>query len=136
MRPLILVEPNMKALGVVVLGAGLVAFAGIGRAQDDNAKKIVGIWETTKASGDLPAGTLIEFTSGKEKDLKLIVSIKDSTGVTKLEGTYTIAKDKLPVKVSIGGETIEETFTIKRLSDEALELEDKDKKVTAFKKKK
>jgi len=122
----------MKALCLAVLGGLMVVCAGTARAQDDNAKKIVGMWELTKSGGDLPVGTVIEFT----KDLKLNATIKGDDGNTKLDGTYTIAKDKLTVKVNLNGQMLEESATIKKLTDDALEIEDKDKKVDVLKKKK
>lgn len=122
----------MKAFCVALLGAAMVVCAGTAHGQDDNAKKIVGTWELTKAGGDLPVGTVIEFT----KDLKLTATIKGDGKDEKIDGTYKIDKDKLTVKVSFMGQSIEETATIKKLSDEALEIEDKDKKVDVFKKKK
>ena len=124
----------MKAVSFSALAVVMVAFAGAGRAQDDNAKKIVGTWEVTKTSGDLAVGTLLEFTNTKEKKINAI--IKDPMGDVKLQGTYSIEKDKLTLKMSINNETIEETLTIKRLTEETLEVEDKDKKVDVFKKKK
>ena len=51
-------------------------------------------------------------------------------------GTYKVEKDKLTVKIKLGEQNIEETATIKKLTDDALETEDKDKKVDVFKKKK
>ena len=54
----------------------------------------------------------------------------------KLEGTYEVEKDKLTVKIKLGEQNVEEVATIKKLTDDALEIEDKDKKVDVFKKKK
>jgi uncharacterized protein (TIGR03066 family) len=122
----------MKALCAAVLGVCVVVSAGSARPDDDNAKKIIGVWEVTKSSGDLPAGTTIEFT----KDGKLMAVIKADGQEVKLDGTYKVEKDKLTVKVKIGDQSLEETATIKKLTDEALEIEDKDKKVDVFKKKK
>lgn len=122
----------MKTLSVAVLGVLMVAFAGTARAEDDNAKKIVGMWELSKSGGDLPVGTVIEFT----KELKLTATIKMDGNEMKLEGTYKIEKDKLTVKIKIMQDTIDETATIKKLTDDTLEIEDKDKKVDTFKKKK
>jgi uncharacterized protein (TIGR03066 family) len=122
----------MKALSAAVLGVAIVAFAGTARAQDDYAKKIVGNWELTKAGSDLPVGTLVEFT----KDLKLNATIKDGKD-EKITGTYTIEKDKITVKVTYMGQMLDaKTATIKKLTDDALEIEDEDKKVDVFKKKK
>jgi uncharacterized protein (TIGR03066 family) len=110
----------------------LVVLANTATAQDDNAKKIVGTWVVEKAGGDLPAGSTIEFT----KDGKLTAVVKAEGMEIKLEGSYKLDKDQLTVKVTIGTETVEETVTIKKLTDDTLEIEDKDKKVDVFKKKK
>jgi uncharacterized protein (TIGR03066 family) len=122
----------MKSVFAGLLGVVLVVFAGTAQGQDDNAKKIVGAWEVTKSGGDLPAGTSIEFT----KDGKLNAVIKADGMEVKLDGTYKVEKDKLTVKIKLGDQNIEETATIKKLTDDALEIEDKDKKVDVFKKKK
>ena len=122
----------MKALSFAMLGALLIVSAGTARAQDDNAKKIVGSWELTKSGGDLPVGTIIEFT----KDMKLSAVIITKDGKDKVTGTYKIEKDKITVKVTINDNKTEEeeSATIKKLTDDALEIEDKDKKVDVFKK--
>jgi uncharacterized protein (TIGR03066 family) len=125
-------ESLMKAVFAGLLGVALVGVAATAQAQDDNAKKIVGVWEVTKAGGDLPAGSTIEFT----KDGMLKAVVKAEGMEVKLDGTYKVEKEKLTVKVKLGEQTVEETATIKKLTDEALEIEDKDKKVDVFKKKK
>ncbi|MBA4189783.1 MAG: hypothetical protein C0467_17500 [Planctomycetaceae bacterium] len=122
----------MKAVCTAVLGVVLVAFAGTAKAQDDNAKKLVGVWVVDKASGDLPAGSTVEFT----KEGKIAAVIKADGKEIKFEGTYKLDKDKLNVELKVESETIKETVTIKKLTDDVLELEDKDKKVDTFKKKK
>lgn len=122
----------MRTLCAVALGVCVVVFAGTARAQDDNAKKIVGTWVVEKAGGDLPAGSTIEFT----KDGKLKAVVKADGMEIKLDGSYKVEKEKLTVKVTIGTESVEETVTIKKLTDDTLEIEDKDKKVDVFKKKK
>ncbi|HEV3437352.1 MAG TPA: hypothetical protein VG122_08335 [Gemmata sp.] len=121
----------MKRLFALGLGLVLFELAGFSQAADvdEYAKKIVGIWEVTKSESDLPNGATVEFT----KDGKLMVIIKDDM---KLNGTYKLDKDKLNVKLTAGDQTIEETITITKLTDDALELKDKDKKVDVFKKKK
>lgn len=122
----------MKALCAAVLGVCVVAFAGTAQAQDDNAKKLVGVWVLEKTeSGGLPAGTTVEFT----KDNKLKIVAKENDKELKLDGTYKIAKDKLTVELKFGDMDIKEELTIKKVTDDALELE-KDKKVDTFKKKK
>jgi len=122
----------MKAVCAGMLSVVMVAFASTAKAQDDNAKKIIGVWVVDKASGDLPAGSTVEFT----KEGKLIAVIKADSKEIKFDGTYKVEKDKINVELKIESETIKETVTIKKLTDDALELEDKDKKVDVFKKKK
>jgi uncharacterized protein (TIGR03066 family) len=122
----------MRTLSIAVLGVAVVVCAGTARAQDDNAKKIVGSWEVTKAASEIPAGTTIEFT----KDGKLRIAIKANGADTSLEGTYKIEKEKLTVKMKLGDQDVEEILTVKKLTDDALEIEDKAKKVDILKKKK
>jgi uncharacterized protein (TIGR03066 family) len=123
---------RMRVICFAVLSVAMVVFAGTARAQDENAKKIIGAWEVSKAAGDLQVGTLIEFT----KEGKLIASLKASSGEAKVDGTYRIEKDKLMISMKLNNEIHEMTTTIKKLTDDALEIEDKDKKVDIFRKKK
>jgi uncharacterized protein (TIGR03066 family) len=125
-------EFTMKSVLAGLLGVVMVAFATTAQAQDDNAKKIVGVWEVAKAGGDLPAGSTIEFT--KDGMLKAVVKVEGME--VKLDGTYKVEKEKLTVKIKVADQNIEEVATIKKLTDDALEIEDKDKKVDVFKKKK
>ena len=118
----------MKKLSALVLG--VLVLAGSATAQDDNAKKIVGKWEITKAGGGAPVGTIIEFT----KDNKVAATLKLDGMEIKLDGTYKIEKDKIELKLKAGDMNIDETLTIKKLTDDALELEDKDKKIDELKK--
>ena len=125
----------MKRLNAIVIGMIALGLAGSARADDktdDYAKKIVGKWELTKAGGDVPVGSIVEFT----KDGKLSATIKADGMEIKLEGTYKLDKDKLALTIKVNDQTVEETVTIKKLTDEVMELEDKDKKVDVFKKKK
>ena len=122
----------MKRLCAVALGVVVFGLAGFGSAADpeDFAKKIIGNWEITKAGGDVPAGSTIEFTD----DGKLSAVIKAEGQDLKLSGTYKLEKDKLTVKITIENQTVEETVTVKKLTDTEMELEDKDKKVDVLKK--
>lgn len=122
----------MKTLWAVALTLGLAGFAGTTRADDDTAKKLVGVWVLQKSDSQLPAGSTVEFTT----DGKLIAIIKDPSNELKLDGTYTVAKDKLTVKLKVNDQTVEETVTIKKLTDEILEIEDQEKKVDKFRRKK
>ena len=125
----------MNRLFAVALSGMMIGLAGFAGAaddkdkdKDDNGKKIVGKWEVTKSGSDLPVGSTLDFT----KDLKLTAVIKGDD--TKLEGSYKIDKDKLTVKLKAGDQTIEEVVTITKLTDDALELKDKDAKVDVLKK--
>lgn len=123
----------MKRLFAVALGLAVLGLAGTAGAQDkkdDNAAKIVGKWEVTKSGSDLPAGSTIEFT----KDGKMTAVVKADGQELKLDGTYKVEKEKLTVKLKLGDMEMEEAVTIKKLTDDALEVEDKDKKVDVFKK--
>lgn len=122
---------GMKRLFAVALGVVVFSLAGTTPAQDES-KKIVGKWEITKSGSDLPNGTVIEFT----KDGKLNVAIKLGDKEEKLTGSYKVEKTKLTVKLEAGGETHEEVVTITKLTDDVLIIEDKEKKVDEFKKKK
>lgn len=121
----------MKALSAFGLAVLLGVACGARAADDDNAKKIVGTWVVEKAE-EIPAGATVEFT----KDGKVVVTAKVNDKEFKLEGTYKVEKDKLTTKMTFNGKTIEDTDTITKLTDEALELTDKDKKTATFKKKK
>ena len=101
----------------------LVASAGLAaednkdeKKTDDFAKLIVAKWEITKAGGDAPVGTTLKF----DKDKAVVMEIKVDDETVKSEGTYTVEKDKLTLKFDFGTETL----TIKKLTDEAMELED------------
>ena len=121
---------RLFALALSGMIVGLAGFAGAAddKDKDDNAKKIVAKWEVTKSGSDLPVGSTVEFT----KDGKITATIKDDT--TKIEGTYKVEKEKLSVKLKVGDQTVDEVVTITKLTDDALELKDKDGKVDVFKK--
>lgn len=121
----------MKLLCAWILSIGLVGLAAA-KADDDTLKKLVGVWVIEKSGSELPSGSTIEFT----KDGKVSALVKNANGDLKLEGTFKAEKDKLTVKLKVMEDTIEETVTIKKLTDEILEVEDNDKKVDTFKKKK
>src|SRR4051794_25762956 len=121
----------MKTVSALVLGVLVIGFAGPVHAQDDNAKKIVGTLVLDKSGGAVPVGSVVEFT----KDGNLSAMVKIETMEIKIDGTYKIDKDKLSVKLKAGDMDIEEVATITKLTDEVLELKDKDGKVDSFKKK-
>jgi len=119
---------------VSAFGVGLVAVLVLAggphraRAQDE-AKNIVGVWQVSK-SGDLPAGSTIEFA----KDGKFTVRVKgekEEVGT----GSYTVQQTKLTVKLKFGDQSFEQAATIKKLTPTELHLEGDDKKVDEFKRK-
>ena len=107
--------------------AVVLVFGGTARTQDE-ATKIVGVWEVQKA-GDLPLGSTIEFA----KDGKFHVKVKgdDTVGI----GTYVVQKEKLTVKLKFGDASFEQKATIKKLTATELHLEGDDKKTEEFKRK-
>jgi len=108
-----------------------LAFAPLTLAADE-AKSLVGKWEITKSSGDAPEGTLVEFTAGGE--VKVIVKIDNQE--LKIEGKYTFAKDKLVLELKANDKEVKEELTVKKLTSDDLELEDKTNRVDVLKKKK
>lgn len=98
------------------------------RAQDE-ATKIVGVWEVVK-SEDLPAGSTIEFATDGKFTVK-VKGEKDEVGT----GSYKVEKAKLTVKLKFGDQAFEQSATIKKLTPTELHLEGDDKKVDEFKKK-
>lgn len=110
----------------------LVLVAGFASAETKiDAAKIVGKWTVAKTEGDVPKGTVVEFT----KDGKLSVSIEENGKKLTIGGTYKIVGDKLKVKVVINDKELpEDEDTIKSLSDTELVTIDKEKKESVFKK--
>jgi uncharacterized protein (TIGR03066 family) len=120
---------SLSALAFAVV---LLVPAGLCSAVDDNATAIVGKWEITSAENKEMIGAVIEFT----KDGKFITNAKVGGKELKLEGTYKVEKDKLTTKLKMGDQVYENTDTISKLTDDALETIDKDKKATILKRKK
>ncbi len=127
----------MTRITAAILGliAGL-ALTGFARADDKKTdefpKMIVAKWEITKAGGSAPAGTILEFA--KDNSAKMVIKMDNNEFEAK--GTYKIEKDKLTLKFNFGGNETEEVLTIKKLTDDAMELEDKDGGVDILKKSK
>src|SRR5438270_904815 len=111
----------MRTLFALVLGGvgfGLCGPAAVADEKDDHGKKIVGKWKVTATKTDAPVGMLVEFT----KDGKLTLSATDQGKEHRAEGTYSVEKDKLKYKLRLPDRTVEETETIKKLTDEEMEL--------------
>jgi uncharacterized protein (TIGR03066 family) len=122
----------MKLGSTLALGLALVGFAFAAPAPSDAPASIVGKWEITKSSGDAPEGTLVEFTDKGE--VKVVVKIENQE--LKIEGKYSLASEKLTLELKANDKDVKEELTIKKLTADDLELEDKDKKVDVLKKKK
>jgi uncharacterized protein (TIGR03066 family) len=127
----------MMRLTAAVLGLvsvlGLVAIARADdKKTDDFPKLIIAKWEITKAGGQAQVGTLIDFA--KDKSFAMDLKVNDMT--EKVTGTYGLEKDKLTIKFKFNGMDIDEVLTIKKLTDDDMELEDKAGGVDVLKKKK
>jgi uncharacterized protein (TIGR03066 family) len=117
----------------LVAGLGLVASVRADdKKTDDYPKLIIAKWEITKAGGQAKAGTTLDF--GRDKSLALELKLDDKT--EKAKGTYSIEKDKLSIKFKLNETDVEEVLTIKKLTDDAMELEDTAGGVDVLKKKK
>lgn len=118
----------MKAL--MAFGLAVLLGTACAAADDDFAKKIVGPWVVDK-SEELPPGATVDF----QKDGKVVISAKDKDKDVRHEGTYKVEKDKLTTKFNFNGKVLEQTDTITKLTDEVLEVTDREKKTSTFKKK-
>lgn len=118
----------MKAMCAAVLGLAVVALGGSVRA--DDAAKLVGKWEVTKSGGEVPVGSVVEFT----KDGKMTANVTLDGKELKLAGTYALTGAKLKVNLTLNEQKIDHEFTVK-FKDDELTLEDADKKVDTLKKK-
>ena len=88
------------------------------RAEDDNVKKIVGVWELTKSAGELPVGTTIEFT----KDGKLIHA--KGYGWADVQTETPVKPDTLFGVASLS-KTITATAILRLVEQGKLKLDDK-----------
>jgi uncharacterized protein (TIGR03066 family) len=121
-----------------LIGVAVLALAGAALVADDkkekdkkdpiDGKKLIGKWEPEKPKkGELAS---IEFTAAGK-----LIAIADVGGKdAKAEGTYKLDGDKLTFEITFMGETVKETITITKLTDDELEGRDKEGKAEAFKK--
>jgi uncharacterized protein (TIGR03066 family) len=125
----------MRALGTALLAsaAWVVAFSGSGLigGENDNAKKLVGVWEVTK-SESAPPGATLEFT--RDGKMKLRAEVKGKQ--FEMGGTYKVEGNKIHATFTAGGQEKQETGTIKTLTDTRLVIEDLKGKVDEYKRKK
>jgi len=96
--------------------------------KDDLAAKFVGAWEVTKATEESLMGATVTFA----KDNKLSIKVKAGEQEIDIEGTWKIEKGKLITEVN----SMSDTDEIKKISDDGIELENKEGKVVVLKKKK
>jgi uncharacterized protein (TIGR03066 family) len=116
----------MNVLARVGLGLAVMVLAGLARAEDKkefDKAKLIGTWKVTKAEG-APEGALVEFT----KDGKFIVTFEVNGEKKSVDGTYKLEGDKLHTVMKIGDMEMKDTDTIKSLTDDKLNLIDKDGK--------
>ena len=112
--------------------AGALVLAAAAPAADEKQEKfdgklLVGKWEPKAPKpGEL---TLLELT----KDGKLAAAAEVGGKPAKAEGTYKLDGDRLTYEVTYAGETVKETMTLTRLTDEEMEGKDKEGKVYAYK---
>lgn len=99
---------------------------------EDPTKNIVGTWEITKSSGDAPEGTLVEFTATGE--VKVVVKIDNQE--IRIEGKYALTKEKLLLELKANDKEVKEELTVKKLTNDELELEDQTKRLDVLKKRK
>lgn len=92
--------------------------------KDETSAKIVGTWEVTKATDEQLTGAMITFA----KDGKLTIALGEDQ---KIEGTWKLEKGKLITEVGTNSDSDE----IKKLTADAMELENPDKKIVVMKKK-
>ena len=94
-----------------------------------DAKKLVGKW-VPKEPKKGEESMVMEFS----KDGKLTVTGDMGGKELKLDGTYKLEGDKLSFELKFAGETIKETVTLTKLTDDEMTGKDKDGKVESFKK--
>jgi uncharacterized protein (TIGR03066 family) len=121
----------LKFLAVVATSCVLALSAGA--ADKDNAKKLVGKWEVSKADeGTLPKGAVIEFT----KDGKLKLTAKKGDNDFNVEGTYKMdGDDKFTVSMKVGDDEHKTEVTILSIDDKSMKTKNKEGKTVEFTKK-
>src|SRR5262249_13035255 len=96
--------------------------------KDDKAAKLLGIWEITNTVNR-------GGTNSFNKDGKLVLAQKNSEGTEfKFGGTYKVEGDKLVYDVKLINEDLSRTETIKKLTDNNLDLVNSDGGATTLKK--
>lgn len=119
-----------------IVTAWVLSLAPAAAADDkgkDFDKKIVGTWLLAKEFDGTPKGTPVEFS--KDGQIKINID-KDGVKVN-ISGTFTIKDTTISVKLKDSqGNEVNNTGTIKELTDSKLVIETKEGKQMEFEKKK
>ena len=101
----------------------------------DNAKLLVGSWECTKSDeGGSPVGMVANFS--KDGKIKVTFKNKDGSAGDSHEGTYKVDGDKFTITMGEGSGEFKMVFTIKKISDTDLAIEDEKGKASQWNHKK
>ena len=118
---------RVLAFLVLTTTAGLVA---ADDTTDEYPKLIVGKWEFVKSGGDVGPGSTVEFT--KDKKVTLVVKGEDTKATVK--GTYKLKGDKLTITLTAGDDEFDQTLTVTKLTDDAMQLKDEKGGIDVLKK--
>ena len=108
---------------VVFLALGQFSSAG-----EDTAKKLVGVWHTTKEDGKaIPEDSVIvlEFTADGKYSTK---HVSDTGAAFRQKGTYTVKDESLTLTDKSGDKEISFTVSIKKLTAKELLLVESSRK--------
>lgn len=130
----------MNALRMLVAGVMVCAVTLGGTAAEDKkeekkdvSKAVVGTWEVTKAEpGTVPVGSVVDFA----KDGKIKVTHKADGQDKTVEGTYSVAGNKVTFKLKVGDQERSNTITFTKITDAEASTEDSNGKKVELKKKK
>ena len=114
-------------LGAVLAVAGWLGAADDKKGEKIDGAKLVGKWEPK----DPKKGE--EFVMEFTRDGKMVVAGTLDGKPQKLEGTYKFDGARLSFELKAPGETIRETITLLKLTDDELEGREKDGRVEALK---
>jgi uncharacterized protein (TIGR03066 family) len=121
-------EDSMKLHHLALGGLLLLGLAVLGQAGEETARKLLGVWELTKAEKLIPGAT-VEFA----KDNKMHLRFKAGDKAVTIDGTYKLEGKTIVSTLSFGGKSKTETNTIKKLTDKELVIEDEKGKVEEYK---
>jgi len=109
-------------IGIPFFTVGLAAAAG-----PVEAGKLLGAWELTKVEGqDTVPHWRLEFL----KDGKLRMSAQKGGEELRVEGTYTLVKDRLTFTARAEGKAVDtQTVTVRKLTGDVLVILDRNKRM-------